>query len=122
MRFKEDKENAVSNDSVVADRTCCSEVNNDLDANLEISVEVPEENGQKEGTFSSDESRPLKKAKSLSSENFHPDQIDNGGLYFISFFCLFFSGDVYVQLVLYLIVSSSFRHLYSHVCNRGMYD
>ncbi|CAK9315945.1 unnamed protein product [Citrullus colocynthis] len=77
LRFKEDKEHAVSNGSVVADRTCCSEVNNDLDADLEISVEVPEENGQKEGTFSSDESRPLKKAKSLSSENSHPDQIDN---------------------------------------------
>lgn len=69
-------------------------MNNDLDADLEISVEVPEENGEKEGTFSSDESRPLKKSKSLSSENFHSDQIDNGGLHFISFFCLFSSGDV----------------------------
>ncbi|XP_023554076.1 tRNA-dihydrouridine(47) synthase [NAD(P)(+)]-like [Cucurbita pepo subsp. pepo] len=76
-RVKEEKEDAVSNDSV-ADRTCCSEVNNDMDADLDIPVEVPEENGQTEGTFSSDESRPLKKPKSMSSENCHSDKIDNG--------------------------------------------
>lgn len=79
LRVKEDKEDPVSNDSVVADRTCCSKVNNDLDADLEMTVEVPEENEQKEGTLLSDESRPLKKHKSMSSENFHSD---NGGIHF----------------------------------------
>lgn len=84
MRVKEDKEDVVSNDSVVPDRTCCSKVNDDSDDDsdddLEIVVEVSEENGLKEGTFLSDESRPLKKPKSMTSENFRSDQIDNGGL------------------------------------------
>ena len=55
-----------------------------MDADLDIPVEVPEENGQTEGTFSSDESRPLKKPKSMSSENCHSDKIDNGGSYVIT--------------------------------------
>uniref|UniRef100_A0A5B7BA75 tRNA-dihydrouridine(47) synthase [NAD(P)(+)] n=1 Tax=Davidia involucrata TaxID=16924 RepID=A0A5B7BA75_DAVIN len=82
---KEEGDQTASNGCSVTEENGCTEVSGDFVNEVECSLEVPEcspkaleEEDSVDGTFATDELRPLKKAKSSIDENCCPSEVNNG--------------------------------------------
>lgn len=78
MEDNEEGYKTVSNGSHATNENCCSEVASDSISAVNCSPEVLEEDDNTDQPLAADELRPLKKAKSLSSENNCSSEVNNG--------------------------------------------